>query len=439
MRVAIFSEVYWPMISGVSLTLQRLGEALTGRGHAFRVYSATYPRAAGLADRPEVHRSPSRPLFVSPEVQWAAPDPAAIRTDLARFAPDIVHLATEFPMGYAGLRAASQLGLPIIASAHTDYDRYAARYGLEWVLPAGWVYLRWFYRRASLVLCPSAVYERHLHTRGVPHTGRWTRGVDCSVFAPRHRSSGYRAQLSVGPEVPLVTYVGRLAPEKGIEALLDAWLALGARRGRAHLVFVGTGLMEAAIARRQLPSVHLVGFRTGAALSAAYASADILVFPSSTETFGNVLLEGMASGLACLAIGAGGVMEFAVHGDNAILAAAGNTAALTEGLARLIDDAGLRRRLAGRARETALARRWQPIFDRLLSDYEAVIDQARSAAARGQGELVPSMGRTRAAESFSAATSRWMTESDQSTAGHRERSRGTNSPTMWAMAAPRRS
>ena len=177
MRIAFFSEVYWPMVSGVANTLHGLATRLEAGGHAVRVYSATYP-LAGRPDGREVHRSVSRPFLLSPEVQWAFPDQGAIRADLARFAPDLVHLVTEFAMGNAGLQAARTLGVPMIASAHTDYERYAARYGVAWAVRPGWSYLRWFYRHAHRVLAPSRVYQRHLHARGIAHTGIWARGVE---------------------------------------------------------------------------------------------------------------------------------------------------------------------------------------------------------------------------------------------------------------------
>jgi glycosyltransferase involved in cell wall biosynthesis len=296
--------------------------------------------------------------------------------DLAGFQPDLVHVATEFPMGFMGLGLARDLKLPILASAHTDYERYAGRYGFTWAVSPGWVYLRWFYGQAALVLAPSRTYEQHLNQRGISHTGVWSRGVDPLVFSPVHRSSAYRAELGIIPEDPLVTYIGRVAPEKGIESLLDAWATLGERRGRAQLAIVGGGLMEAEIRRRRLPAVHLMGRLTGTALSTAYASADVLVFPSATETFGNVLLEGMASGLACLAIGAGGVTTFARDGENAILLPPGDAPAMSAALGRLIADAELRARLGRSARDSALRLGWEPVFDRLFEDYRRVTGTA---------------------------------------------------------------
>lgn len=381
MRIALFSEVYWPMVSGVGVTLLRLTEALQARGHEVRVYSATYALPAGSPDRPEVHRSPSVPLFLYPDVQWAFPRLREVVEDLARFRPDVVHVATEFSLGIAGLKAARQLGIPVIASAHTDYDQYAARYGVTWALRAGWHYLRWFYGQAHKVLCPSRIYEEHLHARGVRHTGLWSRGVDPAWFHPRFRSEAYRARFGVGPGDLLVTYIGRLAREKNLELLLRAWERLAPARGSAQLVLVGRGPLEEPIRRSELPGVHVPGLLGGHALSAAYASADVFTFPSPTETFGNSLLEAMGSGLPSLVAAAGGVLEFAGHGRNAWLVAPNSVAAIEEGLGRLLQDAALRRQLAEGALRTASAWGWGAVYDRLVADYEDAVNAVRVSRA----------------------------------------------------------
>jgi glycosyltransferase involved in cell wall biosynthesis len=376
-RIALFSEVYWPMVSGVGVTLLRLTEALEQRGHQVRVYSASYPLPKGQQDRAEVHRSPSVPLFLYPDVQWAFPRLRDVAEDAARFRPDVVHVATEFALGLAGLKAARQLRLPLVASAHTDYDKYAARYGVDWALRVGWHYLRWFYGQAHRVLCPSRIYEEHLHSRGVTHTGVWSRGVDPAHFHPRFRSEAYRHALGLGPRDLLVTYIGRIAKEKNLVQLLAAWEALAAERGRAQLALVGRGPLEEEIRRRDIPGVHVLGLMHDRDLSEAYASADIFVFPSATETFGNSLLEAMGSGLPSLAASAGGVLEFAQHGRNAWLVSPNSAAALTLGLRCLMQDAGLRAGLAEGALQTARERGWGQVYDRLLLDYQDAVDSKR--------------------------------------------------------------
>jgi glycosyltransferase involved in cell wall biosynthesis len=380
-RIALFSEVYWPMVSGVGVTLLRLTRALQARGHVVRVYSASYPLPKGEPDRPEVHRSPSIPLFLYPDVHWAFPRLRDVVEDVARFRPDLVHVATEFALGLAGLKAARQLELPMMASAHTDYDKYAARYGVDWALRMGWHYLRWFYGQAYRVLCPSRIYQEHLHTRGVTHTGIWSRGVDPDEFHPRFRSDAYRRALGLGPSDLLVTYIGRIAREKNLGLLLEAWEALGPIRGSAQLALVGRGPLEDEIRRRQIPGVHLQGLLHDGDLATAYASADLFVFPSATETFGNSLLEAMGSGLPCLAVSAAGVLEFARHGRNAWLVQPNSTEAIVHGLRRLLEDHALRRHLAEGGLATAKERSWDDVYDQLLQDYHQAIESRRLSQA----------------------------------------------------------
>ena len=369
------------MVSGVGVTLQRLTEALERRGHRIRIYTANYALPGEGTDRPEVHRSTSVPFFLYPEIQWAFPRARDIEDDLAAFQPDVVHVATEFAMGLAGLKAAQRLGIPLIASAHTDYQKYAVRYGVPWALEVGWIYARWFYGHAAKVLCPSRIYEDYLKTRGVLHTGLWTRGVDPAQFHPSFRSEDYRRSIGVGPDDLLVTYIGRLAKEKDIGRLIAAWRALGDRRGNAQLVLVGKGPLEEGLARHPVPGIHLAGLKHGLELGQAYASADLFVFPSCTETFGNSLLEAMGSGLPSLAVSGGGVLEFARHDENALLVKPRDTSALGAGLERLMGDPDLRHRLAEGGLRTAASRGWDAIYEQLLADYRWVAEMRGVKAA----------------------------------------------------------
>jgi len=381
LRVAVFSEVYWPMVSGVGVTLLRLTEALQARGHEVRVYTASYDLPPGCLDRPEVHRSPSLPFFLYRDVQWAFPRARDLLADAQAFRPDVIHVATEYAMGLAGLKVARKLDVPVVASAHTDYEKYASRYGMEWAVRAGWPYLRWFYGHAARVLCPGKLYEQHLHSRGVFHTGIWSRGINPAEFHPRFRSESYRRAMGVGPSDLLVTYIGRIAKEKNLDLLLEAWELLGIRREGAQLVLVGHGPLKDAIRQRDIPGVRVAGLKQGRELSEAYASADLFVFPSSTETFGNVLLEAMGSGLPSLVTAAGGVLEFAVHGRNAWLVAPDSSEALLTGLDRLLHDPTLRRQLAAGALETARQRSWDGIYEGLVDEYRRAMNQLHANAA----------------------------------------------------------
>ena len=290
--------------------------------------------------------------------------------DLARFRPDVVHVATEFSLGIAGVKAARQLGLPLIASAHTDYDQYAARYGVPWALRAGWHYLRWFYGQAHKVLCPSRIYEQHLHSRGVLHTGT----LEPRAWIPTGSipGSGARSIAHVSGSDPATCWSPTSAGSPGrrtSSCCSDAWETLAPVRGAAQLVLVGRGPLEDEIRRREIAGVHVTGLLQGHELSAAYASADLFTFPSPTETFGNSLLEAMGSGLPSLVAASGGVLEFSEHGDNAWLVAPDSVEAIEDGLERLLTDAALRRRLSEGALRTARERDWDQVYDRLVADY----------------------------------------------------------------------
>lgn len=377
MRIAIFSEVYWPMVSGVSIVLQRLVAALEQRGHVVRVYAPAYPMPRGSSDLRQVFRVPSKRLFIYPDVQWGMPHWSTIRADLAAFRPDLIHLATEFVMGATGLRLARELGVPIVASAHTDYERYSSRYGVEWLMKAGWSYLRWFYRHAERVYCPSYQYQRHLQRRGVAHTGIWSRGVDRQMFSPTHRSDALRLSFGIAPGQLMLLHVGRLAVEKNIHVLLEAWQQTAAVRADARLVLAGAGPLETTLRGSAPDSVIIAGVRRGRDLSELYASADLFAFPSSTETFGNVLLEAMASALPCLAVHAGGVLDFAEHDRNAWLVQPDDATAFAHGMALLMSDPALRTRMAAGAVDTARGRDWATIFDALEREYCDIVTPAR--------------------------------------------------------------
>lgn len=380
MRIAFFSEVYWPMVSGVSLTLSRTVAALEARGHSVRVYSVAYPLPEGGEWPDNLHRSPGVDLPIYRDVRWGLPSARRIAADIDAFRPDIIHLATEFAMGRAGLVQARRLGLPVVASAHTDYEAYAARYGLAWAVPAGWRYLRWFYDQAETVLAPSSIYERHLNRRGIHHTGIWSRGVDTDRFSPAYRNEELRASWGAGPDTPVVIHVGRLAVEKNIPVLLEAWRSLAPVRGDARLVLTGQGPVAGQIRELADASVILTGTLTGRELSAAYASADVFAMPSTTETFGNVLLEAMASGLPSVVARAGGVLDFAEHPVNALLVAPDDAIDFAEGLATLLENRQIRSSLAAGARSTAMQRSWNAVFDRLIDDYRRVAGPVRLAA-----------------------------------------------------------
>jgi glycosyltransferase involved in cell wall biosynthesis len=281
--------------------------------------------------------------------------------------------------------AAHWLGVPVASSFHTNFDHYAIHYGFFGIERLALAYLRWFHNSTQVTLVPSVATQKRLLADGVQRVEIWSRGVDAAVFSPAHRSDELRRSLGLGPDDPLLVYVGRLAPEKNLAALLQAYTRLRgmltpARRQRLLLALVGAGPLSATIEAAQYPGVILAGEHHGASLSRWYASGDVFAFPSQSETFGNVVLEAQSSGLPVVGFDCQGVNERVTpEADGLLVPCDGD---LAPALLRLCEDAGLRRRLGEAARASALRQDWTPIFDELEARYLRLVEAAtRSSSA----------------------------------------------------------
>jgi glycosyltransferase involved in cell wall biosynthesis len=367
MRLTLVTETFPPEVNGVARTLGRWAETFRGRGHEVQVI---HPRRPGQLWTRERVFSAALPFY--PEVRIGLVTTQRIETLYRHFRPDVVHIATEGTLGLSTLIAARHLGLPIASSFHTNFDRYLGHYGFGLLEKIGTVYLRWFHNRAAVTLVPSESTRQRLIHQGFQRVEIWSRGVDAEAFHPRHRDPAMRRSLGLGDGDVLLLYVGRLAYEKNLPALLTAFAGLReqlapAKRERVRLALVGGGPLEATI-RSQCPAgVILAGYQHGRDLARWYASGDIFVFPSLSETFGNVILEAQASGLPVVAFEDKAVMERVRHGQDGLLVPI--TGDLTEPLVSLCQDQSLRMRLATAARVTAEAQDWKPIFDELEERY----------------------------------------------------------------------
>jgi glycosyltransferase involved in cell wall biosynthesis len=329
--------------------------------------------------QPDERGSPERvlglPLPFYREVRLGLTTPGRVRRLLGAFRPDLVHVATEGPLGLAALRAAACLGIPLVSSFHTHYDQFVGHYGMPWLGPAARAYLRWFHNCAALTLVPSEAARRCLVGRGHGNVAVWSRGVDGRCFHPRYRDAALRARLGLGPSDPLLLYVGRLAPEKNLFALLGAFARLREAaapeaHARLRLALVGGGPLEERLRADRADGVVMPGYQRGEALARWYASANVFAFPSLTETFGNVILEAQASGLPVVGFACPALRERVTHGEDGLLVDGDDMSAA---LAQLLADAGARRRLGAAARRKAEAQDWEPIFDRLEQRYCGVI------------------------------------------------------------------
>ncbi len=296
------------------------------------------------------------------------------RGTLDAFEPDLVHLATEALVGLVGRSWARSARVPTVSSYCTNFPDYMAGYRMGLLEGPVWSHLRRFHESAVLSFCPSEATRSELMKRGFHDRFRiWGRGVDSRLFHPAKRSDDLRRSLAPGADLILL-YVGRIAPEKRLDLLLDAMPHLQARTPqRLALVLVGGGPAVEGLAAREVDGVHFAGYRSGEDLAAHYASSDLFLFPSDTETFGQVVTEAMASGLPVVAPARGGVVETVRTNETGILFEPGSVEDLVERALPLIEDGALRNRLGIEARNAAEGRGWHSVFDQLFADYEDAV------------------------------------------------------------------
>jgi len=373
-RIALFSETYPPQRNGVALILERLVAELARRGHEVLVAAPVSWRPRGEAALPpgvRLVRVPGIPLPKYPDLTLALPcSPGTLRA-VREFRPDLIHLATEYSLGLTGLAAAQALGVPVATSFHTNIPGTLPYYGFGWASETCWRYLKWFHGQASRTFCPGENNREVLLARGFRNVSLWPRGVDTERFAPRHRDRALR-QVH-GPDDALhLLYVGRLTPEKDLHVLFEAYqrLAAGPIAQPVHLVVAGDGAYSPSTRARAPRNVTFAGYLEGSALSAAYSSADVFVFPSRVETLGNVVLEALASGLPVVGVAEGGTLENVRDGVNGVLCRPGDAEAFADAIARVAADPRLRDELSRNARQWAEARSWDAAFEPLIRGYE---------------------------------------------------------------------
>ncbi len=366
MRVALVTETFLPDINGVVTTLCRLLEHLRERGHEALLF-APHDAPASYAGA-EIVPLHGMPLPIYPEVKLTPPQPG-VTARLRRFKPDLLHMAGTLSLGATSGHAAWRLGVPLVASYHTDFPAYSTHYGLGFLRGLAYRYLRWVHQGCALTLCPSAATLADLRAHGFRRLRLWGRGVDTQSFHPRYRSQAWRQSVGLRPDETLLLYVGRLAAEKRIDLLAAALEGLECVR----LVLVGDGPARPALERTLAGApVHFAGYQRGAALATAYASADMFVFPSDTETFGQVIQEAMASALPVVAARAGGALDLVHAGVTGELFTPGSAGDLRTQIRTLIQDPARRVAMGHAARAAAERRSWSNVMDELLDHYQYV-------------------------------------------------------------------
>ncbi len=404
LRVALFTGNYNYIKDGVALTLNRLVDFLQRRDIPVLVVAPTGP-AAALDAVGELLSVPSFPIPSRPEYRMSLGMTSQVRRRLEQFRPTLFHIAVPDILGYQALRLAERWNVPVVASYHTRYDTYLKYYGIGALEPLGRKYLRHFYGRCSRIYPPSESMMEILRAEGITRSMQvWSRGVDTHLFNPHRRSLAWRRELGVAGDDVIVTYVGRLVKEKNTGLLVR--ILDGLKRGglRFRSMIVGNGPEEAAM-RAALPDSIFAGFLHGEDLARAYASSDVFVFPSESETFGNVTLEAMASGLPAVCADASGSSSLVVDGKTGFLASARNERHFIDRIGQLIACRDLRATMGANALERALDHKWDNVLSGLLANYMGVMEETGARVANSKQKYSVTMR----AVGGAAATSRVRT------------------------------
>jgi len=314
MKITFVTDTYSPQANGVATTLERLVNGLRERGHAVDVV-----RPAVLACDEEGLEVPSFGLPGYREVRFGFPMRIVLQARWNKSRPDVIYVATETPLGASAISAARALGIPVASGFHTNFQQYVAHYRLPLLEKATMSYLRHLHNRSVCTFVPSRDVIDQLDARGFENLQLLPKGVDTKLFNPKKRSLTLRQSWGVGAGSLVGIYVGRIAAEKNLPLIIDAFREIQKKIPDFKGVFVGAGPRLEEM-KRDHPDFIYTGVLRGEELAEHYASADIFLFPSITETFGNVTLEAMASGLAVVAYDYAAARQHIRNGFNGFIA-----------------------------------------------------------------------------------------------------------------------
>ncbi|WP_165392811.1 glycosyltransferase family 4 protein [Corticibacter populi] len=383
LRVALVTETFPPELNGVAMTAGRVVNGLQALGHRLRIVRPRQPdedaaRLASFADLPTTLVSGiGVPGYNG--IRFGLPAKSTLRHLWQSERPDVVHILTEGPLGRSALQAATGLQLPVVAGYHTHFDRYTEHYRLGFLRPAVEGYLRRFHNRCQINLAPTRELVAQLSDMGMHNLRLMSRGIDRQQFNPQQRNIRLRAEWGAGADDLVMLCVGRLAAEKNLDLVVQAWQAVRRERPYTKLVLVGSGPEYARLARLD-PDIILTGAVSSDQLGMHYASADLFVFASMSETFGNVVQEAMVSGLPVIGFDYAAARELITDGHNGLLVSFGN---VPDFIARTV--------MASRAPQTLRAmgaaasqsgRSWQSVTDELVCNYRDAIALAAATIRR---------------------------------------------------------
>lgn len=375
LRVAYFAGTMRPGHDGVTRVLYRLIDDLDTRPIDYLFFSPIVPRDPALP--PKFREVPSVRFPLYKDYRLALPGDLFFERELGRFRPDIIHINSPCSLGLAAVQYGWRRGIPVVATYHTHFPSYAKYYRIPALEPLGWNYLRGVYGRCARVYVPSLPILNELRERDLGSLEFLPHGVDTEVFHPRFRSEEWRREHGVEGKSVLL-YAGRLVWEKDLATLADAWRLLSARRRDVAMVLAGDGPVRAEL-ERMMPGALFLGHLNGPELSTAFASSDLFVFPSTTETFGNVSIEAMASGVPPITAREGGAYGVVEHGVTGVHVNPRDPEDLARTIESLLSDNSRRDFMAAAALKHARTQSWPAIFDRLIASYAELVGAARVA------------------------------------------------------------
>ena len=380
LRIAVVTETYPPEVNGVARTIGAMVDCLRTRGHSLQLIRPRQSRADVEANAPglETVLRPGLPLPRYRELRMGLPAKRALLRAWREHRPDIVQVVTEGPLGQSAVGAARQLAVPVVSEFHTNYHDYSRHYGFGLFSKVVAGYLRRLHNRSDCTLVPTDELKMQLAAAGYRRLAVVGRGIDLDLFGAHRRDRELRRTWDATDRDLVVAYVGRLAPEKNLPLFVEACRAMQAADARLRVVLVGDGPAGQAL-RASHRGFVFAGMRSGVDLARHYASADALLFPSLTETFGNVTTEAMASRLAVVAFDYGAARQHIRDRANGLLAPFGKPAAFTAAALELAADRNLRERLRAAARQTAEGLSWDRVVDDLEAVFREVIDCVRAS------------------------------------------------------------